>query len=289
MTGHSERNIMAISFGRRARRITGALAAAALVATLAFVSVDSATANTPARAKPTIVLVHGAWADSSSWAPVTAILQHDGYTVLVAPNALRGLSTDAGYLTSFIAQQTTGPVVLVGHSYGGAVVTNSATSDPTVKALVYVDAFMPAQGESLESIIGGSTSALNVADPTTVFNINGYPKAPVGDADVYLKPSTFSADFAQDLPAAVRSVLAAGQLPITFGALSEPSGVPAWATIPSWDVVGTEDKVLPEATQLAMAKRAGSRVTKVNGSHVSMLSKPLQVAGVIEQAAQSVN
>jgi pimeloyl-ACP methyl ester carboxylesterase len=281
---------MSTPAARTGRRILGFIAVAGLVSTLALIPIGSASARGPAsKPKPTIVLVHGAWADSSSWAPVTAILEHDGYTVLVAPNALRGLSVDADYLTSFIAQQTTGPVVLVGHSYGGAVVTNSATHDPTVKALVYVDAFVPAKGESLESIIGGSTSALNVADPTTVFAVNGYPKAPEDDADVYLKPATFNQDFAQDLPSSVRTLLAAGQLPITLAALREESGAPAWKTIPSWDVVGTADKVLPEATQLSMATRAGSTVTKLNASHLAMYSKPLQVAAVIEQAAHSVN
>jgi pimeloyl-ACP methyl ester carboxylesterase len=191
-------------------------------------------------------------------------------------------------LSSYIAQQTTGPVVLVGHSYGGAVITNAALADPNVEALVYIDAFIPDQGESLGSIIAGSTSALNVADPTTIFNINGYPGAPAGDADVYLKKSTFDNDFAQDLPPAIQNVLSSGQLPITLAALSQPSGVPAWKTLPSWDVVGTADKVLPEATQLAMAKRAGSKVTEVNASHLSMLSKPLQVTAVIEAAARSL-
>lgn len=274
---------------KNSRGVIATLCAIALVTTIALVPIESAVATSaPVPPKPTIVLVHGAWADSSSWAPVTALLEHDGYTVLVAPNALRGLSTDADYLASFVAQQTTGPVVLVGHSYGGAVVTDAATSLPNVKALVYVDAFVPAQGESLQSIIGGSTSALKVADPTTVFTINGYPNSPVNDADVYLKQSTFNADFAQDLPAAVRGVLSAGQLPITLAALGQPSGVPAWKTIPSWDVVGTADRVLPEATQLAMAKRAGSKVTKVSASHLSILSRPLQVAAVIEEAARSV-
>ena len=281
---------MTIPLARKARRALGVLAVAGLVSTLALVPIGTAGATAPApRPKPTIVLVHGAWADSSSWAPVTAILQHDGYKVLVAPEALRSLSTDADYLTSFIAQQTTGPVVLVGHSYGGAVVTNSATHDPTVKALVYVDAFMPAEGESLESIIGGSTSALNVADPATVFNVNGYPNAAKNDADVYLKPAVFNQDFAQDLPSAVRTLLAAGQLPITLAALGQKSGVPAWKTIPSWDVVGTADKVLPAATQLAMAARAGSVVTKVTASHLAMYSKPLEVAAVIERAARAAS
>ncbi|NNC10884.1 alpha/beta hydrolase [Planctomonas sp. JC2975] len=239
-------------------------------------------------AKPTIVLVHGAWADSSSWAGVTAILQQAGYPVLVAPNDLRSLSGDSAELDSFLAQRTTGPVVLVGHSYGGAVVTDAATTAPNVRALVYVDAFIPDQAESLQTIIGKSTSALNVPDPTTVFDVNTYPGAPQNDADVYLKPSTFAADFAQDVPAAARNVLEAGQLPITLNALGEPSTAPAWKTIPSWAVIGTADKVLPAATQLAMATRAHATITKINASHLSLVSHPLQVAGVILTAARSV-
>lgn len=277
---------MPVPTRRGVTRVFAILGAAALTA---VISISPSTATGPRPAAPTIVLVHGAWADSTSYAPVTALLQGAGYTVLVPPNPLRGLSSDAAYLSSYVAQQTTGPVVLVGHSYGGAVITNAALTDPDVKALVYIDAFMPDQGESLASIIAGSTSALKVADPTTVFNVNGYPGAPAGDADVYLKQSTFNTDFAQDLPTASRNVLSAGQLPITLTALSEPSGNPAWKTVPSWDVVGTADKVLPEATQLAMAARAGSKVTRVDSSHLAMYSRALQVTQVIETAAQSLS
>lgn len=280
---------MSVFTRRRAHRLVAILGAVALTAVISVAPFESATATGTRPVRPTIVLVHGAWADSSSFAPVTALLQRAGYTVLVPPNPLRGLTSDSAYLSSFIAQQTAGPVVLVGHSYGGTVITNAALADPDVKALVYVDAFMPDQGESLASIIGGSTSALKVPDPTTVFTINAYPGGPAGDADVYLKQSTFNTYFAQDLPAAVRNVLSAGQLPITLAALSEPSGVPAWKTLPSWDVVGTTDMVLPKATQLAMAARAGSEITKVDSSHLAMYSKPRQVTEVIEKAAQSLN
>lgn len=280
------------------KRAAAALIAAAIAGAMAILPMQAASAGsvneTSARhsasssgTKPTIVLVHGAWADSSSWAPTTAALQTAGYKVLVPPNPLRGLSSDAAYLSSFLAQQTTGPVVLVGHSYGGAVVTNAAATDPDVKALVFVDAFVPAEGESIVQIIGGSTSALNVPDPTTVFNINGYPGAPAGDADVYLKPETFAKYFAQDVAAPVRNVLAAGQKPVTLAALSEPSGDPAWDDIPSWYVVGTADKVLPAATQIHMAERAGSKITKINASHLGMYSKPLQVVATILEAART--
>ncbi|WP_426518818.1 alpha/beta fold hydrolase [Diaminobutyricibacter sp. McL0618] len=276
---------------KRRRLVAAAAALGLAVAALLPVQLASAHESTitASATKPTIVLVHGAWADSSSWAPVTAILQAQGYTVLVPPNALRSLASDSAELSAFIQQATTGPVVLVGHSYGGAVITNAATSDPTVKALVYVDAFAPSAGQSVGEIVAGSTSALNVADPTTIFNFVANPSSPPGDVDVYLKSSTFNTVFAQDLPATVRAVLASGQRPIAVGALSEPSGTPAWATIPSWYVVGTADKVIPPATQLQMAATAGSQVTKVDGSHLSMLSRPLQVANVIVQAAHSIH
>ena len=281
---------MRLSALHRTVRRTGAAAAAVCVAaTAALLPVAGAQASTAPAPKPTIVLVHGAWADSSSWAPVAITLQRAGFRVLVAPTSLRSLSGDAAALTSFIEQRTSGPVVLVGHSYGGAVVTDAATSDPRVKALVYVDAFMPDQGESLGSIIGTSASALNVADPTSVFDVSAYPDAPKGDAEVYLKASTFDADFAQDVPSVVRDEFEAAQLPVTLAALGQASSAPAWRTIPSWAVVGTQDRVLPGATQLFMANRAHSHITEVAASHLSMVSHPLQVAAVIEHAAASVN
>jgi pimeloyl-ACP methyl ester carboxylesterase len=148
-------------------------------------STGAAAASPAASAKPTIVLVHGAWADSSSWGKVIPLLQQDGYTVLADPNPLRGLASDAAYLTAFMKGRTTGPVVLVGHSYGGAVITDAALHDPTVKALVYVDAFAPAKGQSclglIESIQGGP-------NPASLFQEVKYPGAPAGDADLYLKP-----------------------------------------------------------------------------------------------------
>ncbi|CAN5196691.1 alpha/beta hydrolase [soil metagenome] len=273
----------------RIRSIAATALVLALVGGAALGSPALAEPAAPAiAAKPTIVLVHGAWADSSSWGAVTATLQVAGYVVLVAPNGLRSLSGDAAALSAFVTQRTAGPVVLVGHSYGGAVITNAATTLPSVKALVFIDAFIPDQGESLGSIVAGSTSALNVPDPTSVFDVIGYPNAPAGDAEVYLKASTFSQSFAQDAPALVRNSLAAGQLPITLAALSEPSGAPAWKNIPSWAFVGTQDRVLPAATQLSEARRAGSTITQASASHLSMISKPVQVAAVIIQAAKSV-
>ncbi|MGJ6965151.1 alpha/beta fold hydrolase [Streptosporangium sp. G11] len=261
------------------------VAAGALVA-LAGVSpataAQSADSGSKGGAKPTVVLVHGAWEDGSNWAAVSALLQQDGYKVAVPANPLRGLASDAEYLSAYLQQATTGPVILVGHSYGGSVITN--VSDPDVKGLVYVDAFIPDQGETLGQIVGGSKSALNVQEPTSVYNVVGFPG---GDADAYVKPDVFSTSVAQDLPKKVRDVLAASQRPIALSAVSEASGVPAWKTTPSWAVVGTADKVLPARTQTQMAQRAGASITQVSASHLSMLSKPAAVTKVIEAAAKA--
>ena len=150
----------------------GALAlAASFAVVIGLPATASAATSHQDAVKPTIVLVHGAWADGSSWASVTKILQRDGYTVVVPPNPLRGLAGDSAYLSAYIEQATKGPVLLVGHSYGGAVISNAALSDPRVEGLVYVDAFVPEVGESVGELVGQSTSALNVADPTTLFNL----------------------------------------------------------------------------------------------------------------------
>jgi len=227
--------------------------------------------------KPTIVLVHGAWADASSWNAVASELQTQGLTVLAPTNLLRAVAIDAPYVTSFIAQRTDGPVVLVGHSYGGFVITNAATGADNVKALVYVDAFVPEEGETVFQILGGSGSAFDIPDATEVFDLVGYPGGPEGDVEAFLKPDTVHNSFAQDLPEADRSLIAAGQRPITLSANTTPSTSAAWKTLPSWAVIGTEDRVIPPDTQRSMAERAGATITEVAGSHVSMVSHP-QVA-----------
>jgi pimeloyl-ACP methyl ester carboxylesterase len=180
-------------------------------------------------------------------------------------------------------------VVLVGHSYGGFVITNAATGVENVKALVYVDAFMPDEGENVFQILGGSGSAFDIPDPTAVFDIAGYPGAPEGDAEAFLKPDTVHQSFAQDLPEADRRLIAAGQRPITLGANTTPSGPPAWKTLPSWTVVGTEDRVIPPATQRHMAERAGATITEVAGSHVSMVSHPQATVDAILAAVAAVD
>ena len=238
--------------------------------------------------KPTIVLVHGAWADGSSWNAVATELQKQGFTVFTPPNLLHGLANDAASVASFVAQRTTGPVVLVGHSYGGAVITGAGTQGGDVRALVYVDAFIPDEGETVFSILGGSGSALDVPDPTAVLDLIGYPGAPEGDAEAYLKPATVHESFAQDLPEADRFLIIASQRPITLSANTAAAGEGAWKTLPSWAVVGTEDRVIPPATQRSMAERAGATITEVAGSHVSMVSHPAETIAAILAAVEAV-
>jgi pimeloyl-ACP methyl ester carboxylesterase len=256
--------------------------ATAALATLAL-SAPAEGQNQSQRVKPTIVLVHGAWADASSWEKVTTRLQHDGYTVLAAPDPLRGLSSDAAYVAAFVQQHTTGPVVLVGHSYGGAVIGGAGLADPDVRALVYVNAFVPDQGESVLGLQAGG------GDPSALFDFVQYPGAPAGDSDLYIKTAVFPQVFAADLPAATAARLAASQRPVTFSALLEPAGPVAWKTLPSWYVLGTEDAILPPALQQQMAERAKSHITRVRASHLSMLSKPETVTAVIESAARASN
>ncbi len=238
--------------------------------------------------KPTIVLVHGAWADGSSWNHVASELRSQGFTVLAPPNLLRGAATDGAYIASFLAQRTSGPVVLVGHSYGGWVITNAGTAGGDVRALVYVDAFIPDEGETVFQILGGSGSALDVPDPSTVLDIAGYPGAPEGDAEAFLKPDTVHQYFAQDLSETDRWLIVASQRPITLSANTTPSGAAAWKSLPSWAVVGTEDLVIPPDTQRRMAERAGATVCEVAGSHVSMVSQPAVTVDAILAAAAAV-
>ena len=237
--------------------------------------------------KPTIVLVHGAWADSGSWNAVAALLQAAGYTVDAPPNPLRGLSYDASYLADFLST-ISGPVVLVGHSYGGMVITNAATGNPNVKALVFDDAYIPAATDTLLGLTSAEPGSCLAVSPAP-FNVVPYPGAPSGDVDLYVKQSVFPGCFANGLPAAKASVLAATQRPLAASTLTEPSGTPAWKSIPSWAVIGTADHVIPLSEQLNMARNAGAHVTEINAPHLSMISDPGAVATVIIRAAQATS
>src|SRR5690348_11032625 len=235
--------------------------------------------------KPSIVLVHGAWADTSSWDGVIQRLQADGYTVYAPSNRLRGLPNDSAYLADFL-HSISGPIVLVGHSYGGAVITNAATGDAQVKALVYVDAFAPAQGQTLAQLLASSPGSCAVPANLTVVP---FPGAPTGVGDAYIKQSVFPSCMANGLPPTKAHVLAVTQLPIATIALTQKSGVPTWKTTPSWAVVGTTDHAIPLALQLAMAYRAHADITRVHAPHLSMISNPGTVTNVILQAVRATS
>lgn len=270
------------------RNLWQRLSVAGLLALLAVVLLAAAprpaAAAKSGHATPTIVLVHGAWADSSSWSGVVERLQHRGYTVRVPPNPLRGLSSDSAYLASYLGA-IAGPIVLVGHSYGGAVITNAATGDSDVKALVYIDGFAPDHGETVVQLATARPGSAIGGDPAKVFDTVPIPGAP-GDIDLYVKPSVFPNAFANDLPARTAAVLAAVQRPVAFSALVAPSGDPAWKTIPSWYLVGTADNVIPPAEQRVMAERAHAHTMEVRASHLAMVSRPAAVTRLIRKAAK---
>jgi pimeloyl-ACP methyl ester carboxylesterase len=274
------------SMSRHPARL-GATVAALVIAFIGGAPVAPAGAGTPTPhhdAKPTVVLVHGAWADGSSWTKVVSELQHAGYTVRVPPNPLRSLPGDSATVRSFLST-IPGPIVLVGHSYGGAVITNAATGNPEVKALVYVDAFVPDAGETVLPL-AGQDSALAV-DPTTVFDFVSYPGAPAGDFDLYLKRSVFLNAFASGVPTREAGALYATQRPLALSVGSEPSGEPAWKTIPSWYLLGTRDLIIPPSAQQFMAERAGSAIVRVNAGHLSLISDPHAVTRLVEEAGRA--
>jgi pimeloyl-ACP methyl ester carboxylesterase len=267
-----------------------------VVPTLASAQGQHLTGDRTDSPQPTIVLVHGGWADGSSWDHVISILQQEGYTVDAPPNPLRGLASDSAYLASYL-KTIAGQIILVGHSYGGAVITNAATGNPNVKGLVYVDAFEPAAGESLEQLTFAQPGSCLTGggNLNNVFNFVVDPSQPAGDYDLYLKipPGTdyagFDACFATDVPTPEANLLGATQRPFALGAFTEPSGSPAWASIPSWAVIGTDDGAIPPAELTFMAQRAHSQITSVRAGHLSMITQPWAVASVINQAARSTS
>ena len=233
------------------------------------------------KVKPTIVLVHGAFADASGWSGAISRLQKLGYPVIAPANPLRSLPGDSEYLRSFLTT-IPGPVVLVGHSYGGAVITNAATGNPNVKALVYIAAYIPKQGETLGAAgeLGGGTSML---PPNLV--VRPYPGAGPTDGDGSINPAAFRAVFAADVAKKLTNVMAATQRPIALSTLGTPSGVPAWKTVPSWALLATEDRAIPVQAERVMAKRANSTTVEIHSSHAAMVSHPGVVTKLIVAAA----
>lgn len=230
---------------------------------------------------PTVVLVHGAFADGSSWNGVIERLQAQDVPVVAAANPLRGISIDSAYIAG-VFDETPGPVVAVGHSYGGAVITNAATQADNVVGLVYVAAFAPDEGEILgEAEAGSKDSVLNSA-----LVPRHYPAPGGGDPAVEfaIDPAKVHEVFAADLPAEQAALVAATQRPVAELAFSEPTGAPAWRRLPSWAVVATGDKAAGTDVVRSMAQRAGAAITEVEGSHVIMVSQPQAVTDVILEA-----
>ncbi|GAB0101419.1 alpha/beta hydrolase [Nocardia sp. JMUB6875] len=262
--------------------VTAAVAAGSLAVACTASTVTHAGPNEDAP-KPTVVLVHGAFADGSSWNDVIDKLRKDGYPVVAAANPLRGPASDATTLKGLISH-INGPVVLVGHSYGGSVISAAAAGNDQVKSLVYVAAFLPAPGETALELTNKfpGTTLPGTLDPVAF-------TAPDGSAgtDLYIQQAKFHDQFAADVPADRAARAAASQRPILQAALEEKATVAAWTDKPSWDVVTTQDLNIPVAAQRFMAERAHAQVTEVDASHSVAVSHPDLVAGVIERAAQS--
>jgi len=233
---------------------------------------------------PTVVLVHGAFADASSWDGVIERLQGKGITVTAPANPLRGIAADSAYTAAVLAQ-IDGPVVAVGHSYGGAVITNAATDAKNVVGLVYVAAFAPDEGETLGAVEASSKdSVLNSA-----LVPRQYPTADGQSAtEFYIDPAKARDAFAGDLSDQQAALIAATQRPVAEAAFGEPNGPPAWKRLPSWAVVATGDKAAGTDVVRLMAERAGAKITEVDGSHVIMVSQPEAVTNVILDAVAAV-
>ena len=237
-------------------------------------------------AKPTIVLVHGAFADGSSWNRVIERLQHQGYSVIAPAVPLRGLAADSAYLAS-VVNQLDGPVLLVGHSYAGALITNAASDAAHVVGLVFVAAFAPDTDERLGDVAATSKDSLL----GTAQVQREYPTGPGGETapEFLVDPARFREVFAADLPAEQAAVMAATQRPIAAAAFTDPCGPPAWKSLPSWAVVATADKAAGSDVVRSMAQRAGAEIVEVDASHVVMVSQPQAVTELILKALHAVS
>jgi pimeloyl-ACP methyl ester carboxylesterase len=258
----------------------------AVVALVALGAGGSAGANSRdgKGPRPTIVLVHGDWADASSWTSVVRRLQDKGFTVLAPPNLLRGPAIDSAYLADYL-QTISGPIVLVAHSYGGFVTTNAATGNPNIKALVYIDSFLPDEGEIAGALVTTWGSCVNESA------LNPVPYD--GGVDLYLRWDAnssyegFTSCFANGVGPKAAAVLFAEQRPAAAAQFSVPSGPPAWKTIPSWSLIGTEDHVIPLALQEEMSSRAGAHISRIKAGHLSLITHPADVTKVILSAVDS--
>ena len=235
-------------------------------------------------AKPTIVIVHGAFADASSWNGVIERLQQHNYDVVAPPNPLRGVRSDSAYIASFI-NQIDGPVLLVAHSYGGAVTSNAAAKASNVVGLVYVAALIPEEGERLADV----QSKDSILNPVLIQR--QYPTGSDGQTAIeyWIDPAHFRRALAADVPEERTRLMAAEQRPIAGDAFADISGTVAWKTLPSWAIIATEDVGAGTDIVRSMAERAGAKVTELRGSHAIMVSQPQAVTNVILEAAKFVS
>jgi pimeloyl-ACP methyl ester carboxylesterase len=238
--------------------------------------------NMAADTEPTIVLVHGAFADASGWSDVIQRLTALGYNAFAPANPLRGVIGDGDSLRTFVST-IEGPVVLVGHSYGGSVITNASVGAPNVQALVYIAAYAPDEGETLAAA-GALDGASN--DLAEHLLIRPYAGMPDGDGDAYINPEFFHQQFCADLPDAVAAVMAVSQRPVTLQCLGTPSGPAGWKTLPSWFMVAGNDHAIPPVAERAMASRAGAQTIEVDSSHVAFISHPQETVDLILAAVE---
>lgn len=245
----------------------------------------SSSPTSPTATDVTVVLVHGAFADASSWNGVVELLQQRARTVVAPPNPLRGLTADSAYIAGVLSQ-VDGPVLLVGHSYGGAVSTNAASRAPNVLGVVYVAAFAPDEDESLMDVEKGSRDSVLLSALVP----RQYPTGQDGRTatEFGIDPARFHDAFAADLPPERTAVMAATQRPVAEAAFTEASGPPAWKRLPTWAVVPTGDRAAGSDVLRSMAQRAGAEVLELEGSHVIMVSQPEPVADLIERALEDV-
>jgi pimeloyl-ACP methyl ester carboxylesterase len=278
---------MVLGYSTRPPRVIFAMVCAIALVALLFSGGGQAAAGRWASSdpRPTIVLVHGDWADASSWTIVIQRLQDRGFTVVAPPNTLRGPSQDAPYLASYL-QTISGPIVLVAHSYGGFVITNAARGIPNVKALVYIDSFAPDENETALDLVGGTSSC--------VTDDSAFNAVPIeAGLDLYLRWQEnppypgFMECFANGVDEETAAVLAATQRPASAAQFSDPSGAPAWKTIPSWSLIGTLDHVIPPPVQRMMSRRAGADITRIKAGHLSLITRPGAVVRVILSAVDT--
>jgi pimeloyl-ACP methyl ester carboxylesterase len=274
-----------LAWPRRRALLIGSVLALVAIFSLGAGGTAQANLHVGGGPRPTIVLVHGDWADgSSTWTSVIERLQDRGFTAVAPPNPLRGPDTDARYLANYL-RSISGPIVLVAHSYGGFVITNAATGNPNVKAVVYIDSFLPDEGETGGSVLAGSGSCIDES------GLNAVPFD--GSVDLYLRWEAnppypgFIDCFANGVEPEQAAVLAAAQRPAAFAQFVEPSGPPAWKTIPSWSLIGTLDHVIPPALQEQMSSRAGAHISRVKAGHLTPITRPGDVTKVILSAVDA--